>query len=184
MRNAWFVCIVLVVFGITASWAQAPGVGDSENAILREQVALLKKALADKQKEVDALKVRLAALEGQFVPTTLGGFFRAVRDNNLPVVRAGLALNPHWLDIQQDGAFFPLATAAIEGRKEMVELLLSRGAKVQQKNATGEIIPVRTRDPEIATILQEHGAPVAGPDPGIDLGELLKRYEKDLKDMR
>lgn len=184
MRSPWLLSIVIVVSGIAASWAQAPDAPDTENAILREQVASLKKSLAAKQREVDVLKARLAALEGQIAPTTLEGFFQAVRDNNLAAVRGGLALNAHWLDIERKdlgAVYFPLEQAASRGRREMVEFLLAKGAEVNHKDAQGKVIPLRTDDPEIAALLRKHGATVTKMSDGMDLDKLLKRFEKDLK---
>ena len=158
MRSAWLLCVVIVAFGIATAWAQAPAAPDSESAVLREQVATLKKALADKQKEVDILKDRLAALEGQIAPTTLDGFFKAVWDSNLAAVRAGLALNPHWLDIEKDNGDFPLECAVRAGRKEMVEFLLAKGAWLDSKDSTGKRRPIEIRDPEISAIFVKYGA--------------------------
>lgn len=87
--------------------------------------------------------------------------FTAVKNGDLAAVRSLLEKNPGLVDEADRYTLTPLHWAAYAGRRQVAELLLARGARIDRKTRLGRsalIIAVQHRHPDVADLLREKGA--------------------------
>jgi ankyrin repeat protein len=96
-------------------------------------------------------------------------FRAAVAQGDLSAVKSAIARDPRQVNQPDSFGATPLDIAVGKGNRQMVELLLSKGANVNHRGVmrgTPLMTAVQARQLEIAKILIEHGADpsLAGPD--------------------
>ena len=145
-------------------------------------------------------EIRRLANNGEYL---IPGLFRAVYAQDLEIIRLLLDLEPSNIHYLDNRPFF-LFIAAMKGNKDMVNLLLDRGADVDEQNRHGQTALVRAvqdKHLDIVRLLLDRGADVNGKDfqentplmwacsgypPDKDIVELLleRGADKTLRDSR
>ena len=64
-------------------------------------------------------------------------FFGAVRDGDVAKINSAITDHPDWVNSKDSRGYTPLILAAYYDRKEVVALLLQKGARVRDKDGTG-----------------------------------------------
>jgi len=102
-------------------------------------------------------------------PADVKSFLKAVEDNDLAKVRAGLKVNPKWVNAA-DGPRIALHLAVLRGHLPMVKLLVASGADVNARGRNGwtallyAVTGVTRNDKAAATFLIAKGADVNAKD--------------------
>lgn len=107
------------------------------------------------------LSVVLVAFASQSFPTFGGEIHDAAMQGNLTKVKQLLEKNPELLNEKLDGHRTPLFLAACEGRKDVVEFLLSQKADTNAKDkfgATPIFCAVSSGNKDVLKLLIQKGA--------------------------